>query len=94
MLIPPDQDIDPPAFYASIDDEMIASAPILVLEYHNPIRTRPFQVTKLKDEGTFHPYFLQDMTHVWDVLFQVFGKQSCWTHVKPTQKTKNGQMAY
>ena len=34
------------------------------------------------------------MTHGWDILFQVFGKQSCWTHVKPTQKTKNGRMAY
>ena len=54
----------------------------------------PIVVAKHEIDGPFHPNFLQDMTRVWDILFQIFGKQSCWTHVKKTQKTKSGRTAY
>ena len=92
-LIPLMSETDPPANYPSVDDEMIARAPILYCHY-DCIVLAPIVVAKHEIDGPFHPNFLQDMTRVWDILFQIFGKQSCWTHVKKTQKTKSGRTAY
>ena len=88
-LHPPDSHSDPPVYdegsiYRSYDEEMTARAPIcLPGAYGCP------------DTGVhLTATFMSDMTKVWEILHDLFGKQSAWTHVSGLARTRNRRLCY
>jgi hypothetical protein len=68
QLIPKDEDDNPPfgaedTKYNSIDQEMIARAPILTNEANNN-----YEYETLETNGPFFPAFLTDSKKVWSIL--------------------------
>ena len=95
---PLDAPDDPPAHghqdspYVTIDEELIARAPIL--RHDTPYARLTVPDETLKTSGPFEKGFLADSAEVFDILHSVWGKSSWWTHCKPFTKTKNGRQAY
>ena len=84
-LHPPDGAYDPPvgdqdSQYRSYDEEMVARAPIC----------HPGAVG-CPDTGIhLTATFMNDMTRVWEILHDLFGKQTAWTHVSALARARNG----
>ena len=72
-------EIDPEAGYATIQDEMIARAPHFAM------------VGAVRSPD---PTFLVNREKVWDIIARITREHTCWTYVKPAQRTRDGRMAY
>ena len=91
QIIPKDEDDDPPENYSSPDEEIIARAPIIVIDSNTEMDTPDLEFTAV---GPFTPEFADDMTQVWDVLHKLLMHKADWVHAKPTKTTKNGRHAF
>jgi hypothetical protein len=95
---PVDAPEDPPAYghqdspYVSIDEELIARAPIL--RHDTPHDQLAVTDEILEANGPFEKGFLLDSAEVFDILHTVWGKSTWWTHCKAFTKTKNGRQAF
>jgi hypothetical protein len=94
QLIPKDKDDNPPfrdkdTKYNSIDQEMIAHAPILT---NNTNYTQEYET--LKTNRSFVPTFLTDSKKVWAILHACFSTAGAWHHVKKFATQKNGCQAW
>jgi hypothetical protein len=69
---------DPEGGYATVQDEMIARAP----HFNNVGGVR-----------TADPAYLVNREKVWDIIARITHEQTCWTYVKPAQRTRDGRMA-
>jgi hypothetical protein len=78
--------------YVSIDEELIARAPIL--RHDTPHAQLAVADDHLEANGPFERGFLQDSAEVFDILHTVWGKSSWWTHCKAFTKTRNGRQAF
>jgi hypothetical protein len=89
---------DPPPYghldssYVSIDEELIAHAPIL--RHDTPHAQLAATDEVLEANGPFEKGFFQDSAKVFDILHTVWGKSSWWTDCKAFTKTKNGRQAF
>lgn len=72
-------DEDPDGGYATVQDEMIARAP---------------HFTTVGAVRTLDPTFLVNREKVWEIIARITREHSCWTYVKPAQRTRDGRMAY
>ncbi|KAI2510102.1 hypothetical protein MHU86_4269 [Fragilaria crotonensis] len=70
---------DPDGGYATVQDEMIARAP---------------HFTMTGAVRTLDPTFLVNREKVWEIIARITREHSCWTYVKPAQRTRDGRMAY
>lgn len=68
------------AIYPTIQDEMIARAPHFSLNAAN---------VRVPD-----PTYLVNREKVWDIISKITREHSCWTYVKPAQRTRDGRMAF
>ncbi|KAI2510528.1 Reverse transcriptase (RNA-dependent DNA polymerase) [Fragilaria crotonensis] len=68
------------AVYPTIQDEMIARAPHYTLNAAN---------MRISD-----PTYLVNREKVWDIISKITREHSCWTYVKPAQRTRDGRMAF
>jgi hypothetical protein len=84
---PPYGHLDSP--YVSIDEELVACAPIL--RHDTPHARLAVTDDVLKASGPFAKGFLQDSAKVFDILHTVWGKSSWWTHCKAFTKTRDGR---
>ena len=66
--------------YPTIQDEMIARAPHFTLSPTN---------VRIPD-----PTYLINREKVWDIIAKITREHSCWTYVKPAQRTRDGRMAF
>ncbi len=95
---PVDAPEDPRAYghqdspYVSIDEELIARAPIL--RHDTPHDQLAASDENLEANGPFEKGFLLDSAEVFDILHTVWGKSTWWTHCKAFTKTKNGRQAF
>jgi hypothetical protein len=87
---PPYGHLDSP--YVSIDEELIACAPIL--RHETPHAQLAVADDYLEANGPFEKGFLTDSADVVDILHTVWGKSSWWTHCKAFTKTRNGRQAF
>jgi hypothetical protein len=71
---------DPTTNYPTIQDEMIARAP-----HHFT-----------NDDGVLNPdpIYLVNREKVWEIIAKITREHSCWTYVKPAQRTRDGRMAF
>ena len=69
---------DPANGCASLQDELIARAPI--------------QDPDPNIEHT--PAHLADRSRVWELVSDLTREMDCWTHVRPAQRTRDGRMAF
>ncbi|KAI2510107.1 hypothetical protein MHU86_4274 [Fragilaria crotonensis] len=76
----PDAANDPSINYPTIQDEMIARAPHFSVDGDN-VRTPD-------------PIYLVNREKVWDIISKITREHSCWTYVKPAQRTRDGRMAF
>jgi hypothetical protein len=74
--------------YGSIDEEMVARAPIIV---HNCGNRTP---EELEESGPFTSAFSTDMKKVYLVLYSILGANSAWQHVKKYQHAQAGRKAW
>ena len=77
-----DEDIpvaEPDGGYATVQDEMIARAP---------------HFTMAGDVRTDDPTFLVNREKVWEIIAGITREHTCWTHVKPAQRARDGRKAY
>ena len=74
--------------YASIDEEMVARAPIIEHNYSD--RTQ----AELETSGPFTTAFSSDMKKVYAVLHAMFGHNPVWQHVKKHQASQNGRKTW
>lgn len=74
----PDNDLE--VVYPTIQDEMIARAPHYTINAAN---------VKVPD-----PTYLVNREKVWDIISKITREHSCWTYVKPAQRTRDGRMAF
>jgi hypothetical protein len=44
--------------------------------------------------GTPDPMYLVNREKVWDIIARITRDHTCWTYVKPAQRTRDGRMAY
>jgi hypothetical protein len=88
--VPPYGHLDSP--YVSIDEELIARAPIL--RHDTPHAQLAVADEVLEASGPFEKGFLTDSADVFDILHTVWGKSSWWTHCKAFTKTRNGRQAF
>jgi hypothetical protein len=88
--VPPYGHLDSP--YVSIDEELIARAPIL--RHDTPHEQLAVADEVLEASGPFEKGFLTDSADVFDILHTVWGKSSWWTHCKAFTKTRNGRQAF
>ncbi|KAI2504041.1 hypothetical protein MHU86_10403 [Fragilaria crotonensis] len=72
-------EMDPDGGYATVQDEMIARAP---------------HFTMAGAVRTLDPTFLVNREKVWEIIARITREHSCWTYVKPAQRTRDGRMAY
>lgn len=75
----PDDDVGG-TIYPTIQDEMIARAPHYTLNAAN---------MRIPD-----PTYLVNREKVWDIISKITREHSCWTYVKPAQRTRDGRMAF
>ncbi len=92
-LVPEDQYADPgwgeeDSDYTTIDDELIARAPILDEDVIYP------DDDEHEEDGTFHPKFIVDMRRVWTILLTAFGASQPWKLVKKHGRNQNGRKAW
>lgn len=40
------------------------------------------------------PTYLINREKVWEIIARITREQTCWTYVKPAQRTRDGRMAY
>lgn len=73
-------EIDGEPTYPTIQDEMIARAPHFTLDGAG---------VKVPD-----PTYLVNREKVWDIISKITREHSCWTYVKPAQRTRDGRMAF
>ncbi len=73
--------------YVSIDEELIACAPILRHDMTHEQLAASDEI--LEANGPFERGFFLDLAKVFDILHTVWGKSSWWTHCKAFMKTKN-----
>jgi hypothetical protein len=90
QLIPEDEDDNPPFWdeyttYNSINQEMIARAPILT-NYAN--YTKEYKT--LETNRPFAPTFLTDSKKVWAILHACFSTAGAWQYVKKFTTQQNG----
>jgi ribosomal protein S13 len=71
---------DPGNGYATVQDEMIARA-----KHY----TTNADGTKVDD-----PAYVTNREKVYEIIAKMTRDQTCWTYVKPAQKTRDGRMAY
>lgn len=71
---------DPEGGYSTVQDEMIARAKHYTLGADG---------TKTPD-----PVYVTNREKVWEIIAKITCEQSCWTYVKPAQRTRDGRMAY
>jgi hypothetical protein len=89
---------DSPAFrkagsiYLSINNELIAWAPILCRVLTCQQIAASLETLEL--EGAFDPTFLGDMVKAYNVLHTCWGKSGWWSHLKKFSKTKNGRQVF
>ena len=86
-LVPAVNLLDPSSNYATLDEEMIARAPII-----SP------GVVGTSDElelvGPFSDSFVTDRAMAWEKISTIFQEHESWTYLKPARKTRNGRMAF
>lgn len=70
---------DPEGGYATVQDEMIARAP---------------HFTVVAGVRIPDPTYLVNREKVWEIIARITREQTCWTYVKPAQRTRDGRMAY
>ena len=68
------------AAYPTVQHEMIARAP------HFSINADGNRVPD--------PIYLVNREKVWDIVSKITREHSCWTYVKPAQRTRDGRMAF
>jgi len=75
--------------YSSIDEEMIARAPILAdnAEFLTDLET-------LETEGPWAPTFPPDNKKVWSILHSLFSTSPSWQHVKKWAASQDGRQTY
>jgi hypothetical protein len=72
--------IEPKGGYASVQDEMIDRASHRTLGPNGTIVPDPTCFTNREK--------------VWEIIARITRIQTCWTYVKPAQRTRDGRMAY
>ncbi|KAI2493979.1 hypothetical protein MHU86_20553 [Fragilaria crotonensis] len=84
--VPDDADLT----YPTIQDQMIARAP------HYVVNTAgvPHYVVNTAGVRTLDPTYIINREKVWEIISRITRDLSCWTYVKPAQKTRDGRMAY
>ena len=97
-LVPDAETEDDEDNYATIDEEMIARAPIIdetdeAYDSDDDIHEES-NWEKFEENGPFTSMFLVDAKLVWMVLHKIFGPKTTWVHAKGTNKSKNGRRAY
>ena len=78
---------DPAINYDTLDEEMIARAPILE-------STAAGALAELELNGPFVDSYITDRTLAWDKLAPLFQTHESWTYFKSARKTRNGRMAF
>ena len=97
-LVPDAEAEDDEDNYETIDEEMIARAPIIdelddAYDSDDDIHEES-NWEKFEKDGPFTTVFLVDSKLVWMVMHKIFGPKTCWVHAKATNKSKNGRRAY
>eukprot|EP00804_Cyclotella_cryptica_P015125 CCRYP_000688-RA/>CCRYP_000688-RA protein AED:0.22 eAED:0.24 QI:0/0/0/0.8/1/1/5/0/1053 len=78
---------DPATNYLTLDEEMIARAPILVPGTAGVI-------ADLEVNGPFTESFMTDRTTAWDKIAVLFQNHEAWTYAKPARRTRNGRAGF
>jgi hypothetical protein len=78
---------DPATNYLTLDEEMIARAPILVPGTAGII-------ADLEVNGPFTESFMTDRTTAWDKIAVLFQNHEAWTYAKPARRTRNGRAGF
>lgn len=73
-------DEDPVGGYPTVQDEMIARARHYTLDATG---------VRVPD-----PIYITNREKVWEIIAKITRDQSCWTYVKPAQRTRDGRMAF
>ena len=71
---------DPTGGYFTIQDEMIARAKHFTLG--------------AGDVQTPDPTYVANREKVWEIIVKITREHTCWTYVKPAQRTRDGRKAY
>eukprot|EP00804_Cyclotella_cryptica_P003089 CCRYP_006074-RA/>CCRYP_006074-RA protein AED:0.29 eAED:0.04 QI:0/0/0/0.75/0.33/0.5/4/0/1079 len=78
---------NPATNYLTLDEEMIARAPILVPGTAGVI-------ADLEVNGPFTESFMTDRTTAWDKIAVLFQNHEAWTYAKPARRTRNGRAGF
>jgi hypothetical protein len=78
---------DPLANYDTLDEEMIARAPILT-------NNAAGVVAVLEREGPFVDSFITDKGTAWDKLHVLFQDHESWTYMKAFRRARNGRLGF
>ena len=70
--------VTPTGGYQSLQDELIARAPIRV---GNP------------GNAAYTAEYLADRSKVWELISDLTRDQDCWSYVRPAQRTRDGRLA-
>ena len=89
-----DEDDDPPfgdthSKYTSIDEELIARAPIL-----GNAALLDGDLDDLENSGPFEPSFTTDNKKVWSILHALFSHVPSWQHAKKWASSQDGRQTY
>ena len=86
-LRPADAALDLAKNYSTLDETMIARAPIL-----DPTAAGAF--TNLKACGPFVDTYMTDHTMAWDTIANIYQDFQAWTYAKPAKHSRNGRQGY
>lgn len=86
-LIPTTAANDPSTNYSTLDEEMIARAPILEAGAAGTL-------DDLEKNGPFVDTYMTDRTTAWDKLAVLFQNHASWTYAKPARRTRNGRLGF
>ena len=86
-LMPVAAATDPATSYPTLDEEMIARAPIL-----EP--TAAGVVAELEANGPFVDSYMTDRTMAWDKIANIFQAHQAWTYAKSARRSRNARKGY
>ena len=79
--------LDPATNYPTLDEEIIARAPIL-----EP--TAVGNVAELEANGPFVDSYMTDRTMAWDKIANIFQDHQAWTYAKSARRSRNARKGY
>ena len=71
--------VTPAGGYQSLQDNLIARAPIQVGNARN---------------AAYKADYLADRSKVWELISYLTQDQDCWSYVRPAQRTRDGRLAF